>query len=207
MRKRLMVSMVVISVMMNSGCNKSSKLKACLQVSDCGGNSVCIGGFCRNTNNIVNVRVDTYPGSPTNSTEASFGFSCDSTVECRFSCRLNNGNWEECTTPQHYSEVEEGENTFSVKVIDGNGYDLSESVSITWIVDISPPSVTITSFPESTTALKSVTLTFSCSETSCSFTCSLDGGQEVPCEGTFSASGLSDGQHTVLVKAADQAGN
>jgi hypothetical protein len=61
--------------------------------------------------------------------------------------------------------------------------------------------------PSDPTSQTSASVDFSCSESGCSYECDLDGQGFQSCSPTVSYSGLSDGSHSVAVRATDQAGN
>ena len=78
-----------------------------------------------------------------------------------------------------------------------------ESVTLGYEVDTSAPVVTI---GDVTVTGNTARITFS-SEAGATFECSLDNGPFVACTSPREYTGLSDGSHTVRVRAIDQAGN
>ena len=77
------------------------------------------------------------------------------------------------------------------------------------VADTTPPETTITSGPAEgeTLTVDPATFGFSSSETGSTFECSLDGGAFGACTSPKSYAALSDGSHTLQVKATDAAGN
>jgi hypothetical protein len=73
--------------------------------------------------------------------------------------------------------------------------------------DTSPPETTIGSGPAGTVNSTSATFSFSSSEPSSTFECSVDGAPFELCASPKSYSGLTDGVHTFDVRATDAAGN
>jgi hypothetical protein len=73
--------------------------------------------------------------------------------------------------------------------------------------DTTPPETTMDSGPFGTVASASATFAFSASEAGSSFECSLDGAAFAPCASPKDYTGLSDGSHTLRVRATDAAGN
>ena len=49
--------------------------------------------------------ITSYPPDPTNSTAASFQFSC-SDASCTYECKLDSSGWASCTSPKNYAGVE-----------------------------------------------------------------------------------------------------
>ena len=73
--------------------------------------------------------------------------------------------------------------------------------------DVDPPETTIDSAPSGTTNVNSATIAFSATESGATFECSLDAGAFMPCTSPASYAGLTNGEHTVAVRARDAAGN
>jgi hypothetical protein len=74
------------------------------------------------------------------------------------------------------------------------------------VADTTPPTTSIDSQPAPVTSEVAATITFSASETA-TFEASLDGAAFVPATSPLSLSALSEGTHTLLVRARDTAGN
>jgi methionine-rich copper-binding protein CopC len=74
-------------------------------------------------------------------------------------------------------------------------------------IDITAPETTIGSAPSGTTNVADATFTFSSSEAEASFECRLDGEAYSACTSPKSYTNLSDGSHTLQVRATDTAGN
>ncbi len=66
-------------------------------------------------------------------------------------CRLDGGNWGSCTTPgsQTLTNLTEGTHTFDVRLRDADDVP-SQTTSVTWTVDATPPTVNITNQDVST---------------------------------------------------------
>jgi Bacterial Ig-like domain/FG-GAP-like repeat/Bacterial Ig domain len=82
---------------------------------------------------------------------------------------------------------------------------ISNNVSV--LLNNRPPNTTIDSGPTGTITSGSASFSFSSSEASSTFECSLDGAAFVSCASPKSYAGLSDGSHTFKVRAANSAGN
>ena len=75
------------------------------------------------------------------------------------------------------------------------------------LLDLTAPETTIGSGPSGTVSTSSASFAFSSDEAGSSFECSLDGGAFGACTSPKSYAALSDGSHTLQVKATDAAGN
>ncbi|MEI6448131.1 MAG: hypothetical protein WCO96_09685 [Actinomycetes bacterium] len=76
-----------------------------------------------------------------------------------------------------------------------------------WSVDATPPAEPVLSdVPSSPTSNKTASISFS-SEPAASFTCSVDGSSYSACSSPKALSALSDGAHSIAVKATDSVGN
>jgi len=83
------------------------------------------------------------PNDPTNQTSASFEFASGNPF-ATFECRLDGGSYSSCTSPKNYSGLSEGYHTFEVRALDRDRVlDLS-AASFAWLVDVTPPEITIT---------------------------------------------------------------
>ncbi len=93
----------------------------------------------------------------------------------------------------------------------GNSQTGASYVVFSAPADTTPPEVSITDPPASTTSATSASVSFSATDGSGSgiagYTCRLDDGAWAVCSSPVSYTGLRDGLHTVHVQATDQAGN
>ncbi len=144
------------------------------------------------------------PAALTNVAESRFEFTSDRTG-ATFRCSTDGGAAATCDTP--FSMVAtEGEHTFTVFAISpAQVADPSPAVH-TWRVDLTPPETTITGGPAALDNSVNTEIAFTASETS-TFECARDGGVYATCTTPFAVTGLTDGAHTVLVRATDEAGN
>ena len=81
------------------------------------------------------------------------------------------------------------------------------SAGFTYVEDSTPPNTTIDSGPSGLTNNASPSFSFSSSQAGSSFECKLDTGSFAACTSPKSYSGLTDGAHSVEVRATDAAGN
>ena len=151
------------------------------------------------------VDIDTKPADPSNSASAAFTFaSIDGTAT--FSCDLDGGGYSACTSPKNYTGLSDGSHTVSVRAI-GAGGNTGTPATYTWIVDTTAPDVSIDTRPTDPSNSASAAFTFSSTDGSATFSCELDGGGYSACSSPKNYTGLSDGSHTVSVRATDSTGN
>jgi Ca2+-binding RTX toxin-like protein len=155
------------------------------------------------------VRIVGGPVGSTTATAAAFTYTVDddtATVECR----LDTGPWvKDCDQPVSFSGLDEGEHTFAVRATDPNG--LYGEDSRTWIVDTTPPAVTITAGPDGTVATDDVAFEFGADEP-VDFQCRLGDPADVDdtaweaCDSPWARDNLPLGDHRFQVRAVDRAG-
>ena len=140
---------------------------------------------------------------------ATLEFLSPDDVASTFECQLDAQGWGTCTNPKSYSGLSEGLYTFEVRAVDqASNKDATQSTR-TWniLADTTPPNTFFDSFPFTPSSEPNPVFEFSSSEPGGTFECQLDGQGWLPCSSPKTYSGLSDGQHTLLVGAVDQAGN
>jgi CSLREA domain-containing protein len=148
--------------------------------------------------------IDSGPSGVTTSTSATFRFSAGEPSS--FECKLDNGAFASCTSPQDYATLGDGAHTFSVRAIDSAGNRDESPATRTWTVDTAPPQTTIDSGPNGATNVTTPTFTFT-SEAGSSFECRVDAAALAACSSPHTTATLADGPHTFEVQAIDAAGN
>lgn len=153
------------------------------------------------------------PASITNTTTASFSFGATDSgggVVSSYSCSLDSSAYSSCSSPASYSGLAEGAHTFAVMVSDSAG-NSSVATTYSWTVDLTAPTLNITSKPNSISNLTSASFTFSGNDTGggsvANYSCKLDAGSYAACTSPQTYSSLAEGSHTFSVKATDTAGN
>ncbi|HYF04895.1 MAG TPA: Ig-like domain-containing protein, partial [Patescibacteria group bacterium] len=101
--------------------------------------------------------------------------------------------------------VVEGTHNEKVTAVDAAG-NISH-VTGTYVVDNTAPDTVIDSTPVTSANTPNATFTFHSTELNSSFLCQLDGGAFDACVSPKSYTALTDGQHSFVVKATDEAGN
>lgn len=101
----------------------------------------------REDSTLPTVTIEAKPANPTAATEAEFSFSGadpgGSGVK-EFQCKLDAGAFAPCTSPQSYTELNDGSHEFAVRSIDNAG-NQSSPATYSWSVDTAAPAVTIDS--------------------------------------------------------------
>jgi len=160
-------------------------------------------------------------GSTSHSDSASFKFYSNEPGST-FECKLDESNWEACTSPRAYTNLTNGSHTFQVRAIDPAGNVDSSPESRQWFVDRPPLTVPDTQInlasgatgnrhdgvylTNSTIArfgFYSTTPWFYPPDT---FECKLDDGAFESCTSGKEYNSLPDGRHTFEVRATNSAG-
>ena len=149
--------------------------------------------------------IDTHPANPTNDTSATFTFHSTETPSI-FACQLDLSGYSPCTSGKNYPSLDEGTHTFYVRATDEAGNTDIIPATYTWTIDLTAPTVTITSHPDNPTNSTTATFEFS-GENVVSFTCSLDGATATTCTSPKQYPGLTAGSHTFNVYGVDSSGN
>ncbi len=123
-----------------------------------------------------------------------------------FELKLDSGNFSLTTDPRVLSGLSDGEHTIEVRAIDAAGNLDPTPATRTWIVDATAPDTEIVSGPDSLTAAASATFDFS-SELDATFQYKLDDGGYLAATDPLTLTGLSEGEHTLTVRAIDAYGN
>lgn len=146
------------------------------------------------------------PASITNATTANPTFS-SADAAATFECKLDGGAWAPCTSPHPLSGLAEGSHTLQVRAVDPAGNVDPTPASHTWVVDTTAPATNVTAHPASLVRTTAATVAFASADTGATFECKLDAGNWAPCSSPRTLSGLTDGSHTLRIRATDIAGN
>ncbi|WP_426754077.1 adventurous gliding motility protein AgmC [Myxococcus sp. Y35] len=146
------------------------------------------------------------PPAVTNATSATFSFASNENP-VTYECSLNGGPFVACTNPQTFPGLGEGNHTLAVRARDAAGNLDPTPATYAWTVDTTAPDTTIVSGPSGTTTSNSATFDFGSNENPVTYECSLDGAPYVACTDPQTFVSLSDGEHTLAVRAVDAAGN
>ena len=142
-----------------------------------------------------------------NSTSASVSFSATDANLASVTCQLDTGSATACTSPRNYASLSQGEHTVIVAATDQAGN--ASQASVSFRVDTIQPIVAV-SFPAAGAhvASTSVAVAFTASDASpLTVECDVDGAGFSTCSSPLSLTSLTQGGHTVVVRATDPAGN
>ncbi|QDK45007.1 hypothetical protein DOM22_07435 [Bdellovibrio sp. ZAP7] len=153
----------------------------------------------------------TKPNSLTNQTTASFTFSAsDAGSISGYECKIDGGTAVSCVSGVSYSSLTAGAHNFEVVAIDDAG-NYSSSISYSWTIDLTAPTVTITAKPAANSNSSTATFSFTGMDTGggaiAGYKCKIDGGAYSTCMSGGSYNSLAEGSHTVYLYASDTAGN
>ena len=146
------------------------------------------------------------PDDPSNRPDGSLSFT-STELNSDFECGLDGGDFTSCTSPFDFAGLEGGTHSFAVRATDSADNTDDTPATYDWTIDLEVPETTITAMPSDPSNSAVGSIEFESSETGSSFECSLDGALFGTCTNPYEYSGLSDGEHTFLVRATDGAGN
>jgi sugar lactone lactonase YvrE len=122
-----------------------------------------------------------------------------------FECSIDYSDFLPCPSSFELPELVDGAHVLQVRAVDSDGADASPARR-DFIVDSSPPVVTIVSAPELTND-RTPTFRFISDEANSTFRCTVDANPTSTCSSPYTAPSLLDGSHTLSVRAVDRAGN
>jgi hypothetical protein len=126
----------------------------------------------------------------------------------RFSWKLDRGRWSKFTraTAHTFTGLKPGRHVFRVRAQDGaRRTDRSPALGV-FVVDLTPPVVTISGPPNPTPSATNL-FSFRANEPGAVFECSHDGTPFATCRPPVRISVSKNGWHNLLVRATDVAGN
>ncbi|MDQ2622487.1 MAG: hypothetical protein M3Y45_05545, partial [Actinomycetota bacterium] len=150
------------------------------------------------------VTITSGPESPTTEIAAWFSFNSEN-LNAGFECRVDGDAWTVCASGVGYDQLEDGEHRFDVRAV-GQGAGPGPVESRTWVVDTTVPTLTITSGPNQVTNETTARFELSINKPGFTFQCRIDAEPAAPCESPVEFTGLTPGDHTVLVDALDSQG-
>ena len=156
--------------------------------------------------------IDTNPDAETNSTTASFTFSggadsLNGSGLSNYECKIDDGEYAECDSPESFDKLLEGSHTFYVRSVDNAG-NKGTAATYTWLIDLTTPEIVL-SGPIGFTNNPNVSFTFSATDDNLApgFQCRFNDAEFSSCSSVFSPKSLDDGEYTFEVRAFDDAGN
>ena len=150
------------------------------------------------------------PDGPTDEVRPIFIFGSTES-RASFECRIDADPFGPCSGPGplHFPEASlaDGDHTFTVRAVDAAGAADPSPAVREFAVDTQKPQTTIESGPNGPTLDSTPAFGYSASEPA-SFQCKVDDGSFSSCpQASVELAGVPDGQHTVAVRALDEALN
>ncbi|RYZ02713.1 MAG: hypothetical protein EOO73_30595 [Myxococcales bacterium] len=150
--------------------------------------------------------IKTAEPNPTNDPTGDFVFESND-LTASFECSLDGGAYAPCNATYSTPALVDGSHTLSVRAKDAAGNVDPNPETYTWTVDATAPETTLGAKEPTPTNDPTGDFTFSSNDGAATFECSVDGAAYAACESPFSTAALSDGSHTLNVRAKDAAGN
>lgn len=146
------------------------------------------------------------PNDPSNAADATFEFGSDETP-VTFTCSLDSAPFAACSAVSTFAGLADGSHTLSVIATDDFGNVDPTPATYAWTIDTVAPQTGISVAPAAVTNDPDAAFAFTSTEANSTFECNLDGGGFSACPTPTTFAGLSDGAHTLSVRAIDAAGN
>lgn len=143
------------------------------------------------------------PAANKNSSTVSLEILANKSVT--MSATLNGTDLGVIASPLVLSNLSEGSYTVIISAFDSVG-NPADNLTYSFNVDLTAPTISLSSEITGLTNLDRNALTFSADEAA-TFACNIDEAGFGTCLSPMSLSGLADGVHTVIVRATDSAGN
>jgi hypothetical protein len=153
------------------------------------------------------------PATLTNVAAATFTFTSVPATGVTFQCSLDGsetGPWTTCAATYTTAALINGTHVIYVRARDAGGNVDATPASYTWTVDLTPPDTTIVTNPANPTNSPTGDFTFSGTDAgggAVTFECRIDSGVFAACPAAYTTPALTDGSHTLYVRAVDLAGN
>ena len=150
------------------------------------------------------------PDAETSDTSAAFMFTSNQPATT-FQCSINGSPFTVCASPVEYSDLQLGEHEFAVRATNSYGATDASPAVYEWTVepppDVTAPDTSLSTTLLATSASTSISLTLTANEPDVTFECAIDGGAWTACAADAEFTGIAVGNHSLLVRAIDAAGN
>jgi PKD domain/Bacterial Ig-like domain len=133
-------------------------------------------------------------------------FSSDQ-AQSSFECALDGGTLRPCAPIMTFADLAEGSHSVVVRATDPAGNTDTSPASVTWSVDLTPPTTSLTTSLLKVSPLTTAIFRLASPDTSATFLCALDDGDAAPCTSPAEYAGLGEGVHRFTAFAVDEAGN
>jgi hypothetical protein len=145
------------------------------------------------------------PSAATYLNSTSFSAQLNFSEAMTWSASLNGSVLNSVDNPITLSGLQDGSYTLTVSGFDAAG-NLSNTIDHSFVVDTVPPQISLSADGGSLINHDSRNFLFSSNEPA-HFECALDDAGFQACQSPLSQSGLADGDHSLIVRATDLAGN
>ncbi len=160
------------------------------------------------------VQITTKPAPVTKLSDATLGFTAtdvNGSGIAKIECSLDNGAFEVCEVKKDYTNLSESTHKFSVRATDQAG-NVSDTVSYSWRVDKTPPTLEILSGPAALTKLSAADFVMKADDPNGGevdrIECKLDSEPNFSiCSSPKTYSAILEGSHLFSARAVDKAGN
>jgi hypothetical protein len=146
------------------------------------------------------------PSGPTNDATPTFAFT-SSESGSTFACKTDDGAWSACSTPWTTATLADGEHSVSVRATDAADNTDDSPAARSFTVDTKAPHTEIASAPSGSSDSAQATIAFTVDDAGATSECRLDDDAWVACTSPHQLTGLGNGEHTVVVRSRDAAGN
>ena len=143
---------------------------------------------------------------PTANTSPQFTLTANE-ASAEFECKIGDGQFETCTSPLRFTNLADGDYTFSVRARDLVGNVEATPKVRSFTVDTVAPTVEWTDPIDSVTGDATPTAGFQASEAGAQLRCWVDTEDVDSCASPLTLEPLDEGQHELEVRATDAAGN
>jgi len=150
--------------------------------------------------------IDSKPLNLTNQTQAIFTLS-SSEENSTFECKIDDENWQVCSSTQQYSDLINGSHIFQVRAKDANQNLDSTPAQHQWTIDNVPPQTEISTHPPSLTNQAQANFTFFSNEENSTFECKIDESEWENCQSPKIYNDLAEGEHAFSIRGEDSARN
>jgi Big-like domain-containing protein len=152
------------------------------------------------------------PTGTTNDSTPTFAFTA-SEADAAFECRVDTASWVDCASPWTTPALADGAHSVSIRATDEAGNTDGSPATRSFTVATAPPpdatapDTTITAGPAGPTDDVTPMFAFTASEANSAFECRVDSAPWASCASPWTTAALTDGPHSVSVRATDVAGN
>jgi hypothetical protein len=155
---------------------------------------------------VLDTVIASAPSNPTNTAVGTFTFTSPQSG-VTFECSLDRVDYVACPASYSTPALGDGDHTIDVRARDTSGNVDLTPAHYGWTVNLVGPDTAIASGPATLTNVAAAPFTFTSPQSGVTFECSLDRVDYVACPASYTTPGtLSDGPHTIDVRAKDGSG-